>query len=140
MFLGSEHTLGGLQYPAELHLVHKGVEDPNKLAVLGIFLNVGKDDSALRSEETVISKILEPGQRAEMKNQVLELKLPENRNSFARYNGSLTTPPCTECVIWTVFTEPVSITREQVKIIYAFIRKITRWHCFVLSKILPVIR
>jgi carbonic anhydrase len=114
---GSEHTLGGLQYPAELHLVHKGVEDPSKLAVLGVFLTVGKDDSALRTEETVLSKILECGQRAELKNQILDFKLPENRNSFARYNGSLTTPPCSECVVWTVFTEPVSVTREQIALL-----------------------
>jgi len=94
--------------------VHKGVEDPNKLAVLGIFLNIGKDDSALRSEETVLDRVTESGQRTELKNVVLDIKLPENRNSFARYNGSLTTPPCSECVVWTVGTEPVSITHEQV--------------------------
>jgi carbonic anhydrase len=41
---GSEHTVGGLRYPAELHLVHKGVQDPTKLAVLGIFLKL--DDEA----------------------------------------------------------------------------------------------
>jgi hypothetical protein len=40
---GSEHTIGGLRYPAELHLVHQGVQDPCKLAVLGIFLKLEED-------------------------------------------------------------------------------------------------
>lgn len=46
---GSEHTIGGLRYPAELHLVHQGVQDPCKLAVLGIFLKL--DDGIENGEE-----------------------------------------------------------------------------------------
>jgi carbonic anhydrase len=110
---GSEHTLGGLSYPAELHLVHQGVDDPSKLAVLGVFLTIGKDDSALSAEEAIFGKICESGSKAEYRGQVLEKKLPENLCSFARYQGSLTTPPCSECVTWTVFTDPISVTREQ---------------------------
>ena len=43
--------------------------------------------------------------------------LPEERNKFWRYNGSLTTPDCNEIVIWTVFkvrfwvTESLSMHR-----------------------------
>ena len=40
--------------------------------------------------------------------------LPESRNSYWRYNGSLTTPFCNESVIWTVFTSAVSVSHEQV--------------------------
>uniref|UniRef100_A0AC34QTQ5 Carbonic anhydrase n=1 Tax=Panagrolaimus sp. JU765 TaxID=591449 RepID=A0AC34QTQ5_9BILA len=93
---GSEHTLGGLSYPAELHLVHQGVDDPSKLAVLGVFLQIGKDDSAVSADETVLGEIVNFGDRAEIRGQILDMKLPENKCSFARYQGSLTTPPCTE--------------------------------------------
>ena len=49
IWTGSEHTIGGLRYPAELHLVHQGVQDPSKLAVLGIFLKL--DDGMENGEE-----------------------------------------------------------------------------------------
>ncbi|MFH4984763.1 hypothetical protein AB6A40_011472 [Gnathostoma spinigerum] len=57
---GSEHTLGGLRYPAEMHLVHKGVDNPEKFAVVGVFLIVGNDGKALKVEENVLPKITEP--------------------------------------------------------------------------------
>jgi hypothetical protein len=41
--------------------------------------------------------------------------LGENLHDFWRYDGSLTTPPCTEGVIWTVFKEPIVFTEEQVQ-------------------------
>lgn len=57
---GSEHTLAGLRYPAELHLVHQGVDDPSKLAVLGVFLNIGEDGEALDSEAKHLGQVIEP--------------------------------------------------------------------------------
>ncbi|VDM49152.1 unnamed protein product [Toxocara canis] len=110
---GSEHTLAGLHYPAELHLVHKGVTDPEKIAVVGVFLILGDDDKALKVEAGVLNKIVEPSKTTTIEHASLQHKLPHNMKSFWRYTGSLTTPPCSECVTWTIFTEPVSITKEQ---------------------------
>lgn len=59
--LGSEHTLAGLHYPAELHIVHEGLTNPNQLAVIGVFFVLGDDDKALYQECTVLNKIIDPG-------------------------------------------------------------------------------
>jgi len=42
--------------------------------------------------------------------------LPDDAGEFYRYSGSLTTSPCYESVIWTVFKEPIAITQSQVSI------------------------
>ncbi|RCN47183.1 hypothetical protein ANCCAN_06760 [Ancylostoma caninum] len=39
--------------------------------------------------------------------------LPTDTKTFYRYSGSLTTPPCTEGVTWTIMAEPVLLTAEQ---------------------------
>ncbi|CAG9537956.1 unnamed protein product [Cercopithifilaria johnstoni] len=110
---GSEHTLAGLHYPIELHLVHEGITNPNKLAVIGVFFVLGFDDKALFQECTVLNKIIDPAQGQPIEEILLDDKLPKNRKSFWRYTGSLTTPPCSEIVTWTIFTEPIAITKLQ---------------------------
>jgi len=40
--------------------------------------------------------------------------LPESRRFF-RYQGSLTTPPCSEGVLWTVFHQPIELSEAQIR-------------------------
>jgi carbonic anhydrase len=44
--------------------------------------------------------------------------LPDNTDSFFRYNGSLTTGDYNEDVIWTIFDTPIAISERQVEIFY----------------------
>jgi Eukaryotic-type carbonic anhydrase len=42
--------------------------------------------------------------------------LPASTRKFYRYHGSLTTPPCSEIVTWTLFQDPITISSQQVVI------------------------
>lgn len=122
--VGSEHTLDGTMYSAELHLVHWDTEKfksfgeaagvKGGLAVLGMFLKVGKKHN---EELDKITKLLS---FIPYKNQCVNISekinclnfLPANR-SYYTYDGSLTTPPCNESVNWIVFEEPVEVSAQQ---------------------------
>lgn len=41
--------------------------------------------------------------------------LPSDRSSFYRYPGSLTTPPCSEIVTWTILKSKLPISSDQVR-------------------------
>ncbi|MCP9262948.1 putative carbonic anhydrase 3 [Dirofilaria immitis] len=79
---GSEHTLAGLHYPAELHLVHEGITNPNKIAVIGVFFMLGDDDKALHQECVVLNKIIDPAKSEAVQEILLDDKLPKIGNHF----------------------------------------------------------
>ncbi|BES90969.1 carbonic anhydrase [Nesidiocoris tenuis] len=121
---GSEHTVDGKSYAAELHLVHwnsekyssfkEAARQPDGLAVLGVFLEVGNvDNDGLENIIGLIPKIIHKGQDAATSFDMdFNSLLPESKHYWT-YLGSLTTPPCNECVIWTVFKDPVKISERQ---------------------------
>ncbi|WP_438503638.1 carbonic anhydrase [Ectobacillus ponti] len=108
----SEHELNGKGYDMELHLVHKSAD--NKLAVLGILLKAGQKNEQLAALWAAMPKEKTTADVALNAPVDLEALLPKNRATF-RYNGSLTTPPCSEGVKWTVLEQPVEISEEQIK-------------------------
>jgi carbonic anhydrase len=106
----SEHAMDGRRFDMECHFVH--VNDAGMLAVLGVFIEPGGENNVLApvwrhmptstGEKKVNSVHIDPARL-----------LPANRQYF-RYLGSLTTPPCSEKVIWSVFSQPVQASTGQV--------------------------
>ena len=107
----SEHTINGIRYPLEMHLVH--ISKDNKTAVLAIMAKEGESSEPF----TFLEKYL-PVNNGETKlidtNFDLNLNLPKNKEYYT-YNGSLTTPPCTQNVTWFVYKNPITISVDQVK-------------------------
>ncbi|KAK2828794.1 hypothetical protein Q5P01_019828 [Channa striata] len=124
---GSEHTLDGEQYPMELHIVHmkekytdlkKALSDPQGIAVLGFFYE--KSNSENRKYEPIINnlpKIKATNSNTSLPSFSLEQLIPPQQNltNYYRYKGSLTTPGCTEAVIWTVFENPIPLSDNQLR-------------------------
>ncbi|NXR24790.1 CAH14 anhydrase, partial [Cinclus mexicanus] len=122
---GAEHLLDGHRAPAEMHVVHFDAErfadastaqqHPGGLAVLGVLLEVGDDphpayDNILKH----LSSIRYAGQSVAIPPFSIRDLLPVHLDRYYRYNGSLTTPPCFQSVLWTLFPQPVCISRAQV--------------------------
>ncbi|MGA7990372.1 MAG: carbonic anhydrase family protein, partial [Thermoanaerobaculia bacterium] len=107
----SEHSLDGLSYPMEIHLVHAGPDGKPGL-VVGIFAVQGGDNPALAPLFANLPK--EKGGRKDDPAVSIDLAklLPPDR-IYLTYEGSLTTPPCTEGIRWFVLQMPVGITGEQ---------------------------
>ncbi len=108
---GSEHTIDSYRYPMEMHLVH---QDPitKLLGVVGVFFEEGDENETL---ENILENVPEnPNSRYTCKN-VFDIRdlLPENLE-FYTYNGSLTTPGCSEIVTWFVVKEPIAASHSQI--------------------------
>jgi carbonic anhydrase len=108
--LPSEHTEDGEHTAMEMHFVH--ADETGDLAVVGVLMEKERGDSAftdlwdrLPTEEGDEAEINEPIDLAEF--------LPNDRDQY-QYDGSLTTPPCTEGLKWIVLDDPVSVTPSQV--------------------------
>lgn len=106
----SENHVDSKEYPLEAHFVH--TDKVGHLAVVAVFFKLGKANPDLE-------KLL---QNIPSKDQDIAIKVPfdtdaliPNDKEYYRFNGSLTTPPCSEGVRWFVIKETQTISTEQVK-------------------------
>ncbi len=107
----SEHLLSGKSFDLELHFVHKNAA--GNLAVVGVFFEPGATNPALAPILSAMPREAGPAQTLGTVIRPAEL-LPADRGYF-RYHGSLTTPPCSEGVLWSVFKPPITAFEGQVR-------------------------
>lgn len=106
---GSEHTVEGEQFPLEVHFVHASNE--GALAVVGVFFEEGDAEPAL---DPIWSSLPDAVGETETDLAINPYDfLPEIGRGAWRYSGSLTTPPCSEGVNWSVIGTPISLSPEQ---------------------------
>ena len=107
----SENTVNGKAYDMEMHLVHKNTS--GELAVVGVFFKQGKQNAELDKLWRHLPE--HSGEKHMLSDTSLSAAnlLPKNR-SYAHFNGSLTTPPCSEGVNWFVVNEPLEASAEQI--------------------------
>ena len=109
----SEERINGRGFDMVAHLVHKSYD--GQLAVVAVLMERGAENAFIQTlwnnlplEKNV--EVLPPTATVD-----LSTFLPASRNYYT-YMGSLTTPPCSEGVLWLVMRQPVQVSAEQIAI------------------------
>ena len=107
----SEHLVNGASYPLELHFVHKN-ETSGKLAVIGVFVKEGAENAFLKGFMDHLPAAKDATYDDAGTYNAADF-FPAGKSYFT-YAGSLTTPPCSEIVTWTVMETPVEASADQI--------------------------
>lgn len=109
----SEERINYKTYSMVAHLVHQNRE--GQLAVVGVLLDPGLANSLINKVWTYMP--LDSGDSVRMPLGLVDLNelLPKDQRYY-QFMGSLTTPPCTEGVLWMVLKQPVTLSRDQLKL------------------------
>ncbi|XP_014665409.1 PREDICTED: carbonic anhydrase 1-like [Priapulus caudatus] len=123
---GSEHTVDGKSSAGELHIVHwnsdrygsvkEAAQHADGLAVLGFLIRVkGGDEehSKMKTVTDALAKIPFKGDSHSIGLFSPGWLMPDDLKQYWTYNGSLTTPPCSEAVSWLVFKNTLPISAPQ---------------------------
>ncbi|XP_008802055.2 alpha carbonic anhydrase 7-like [Phoenix dactylifera] len=112
----SEHTINGRRYSLELHMVHQSADE--KIAVVGILYKIGRPDPFLAKMEDYIKKMEDMEESEEEKLGLVDPRdVKKGSRKYYRYMGSLTTPPCTEGVVWTIIRKVRTVAKQQVNLL-----------------------
>jgi carbonic anhydrase len=115
-YQGSEHTIDGVKFPLEVHFVHQA-HFSHALAVLSILFDLQRDDNPHINELlSILNRTTNTSVFVEQQIDISRLFPTTSSPRFYRYNGSLTTPPCTEGVTWIILARRVPISPYQLEI------------------------
>lgn len=102
-----EHAIDGQRFDAAMHLVH--ADEDSQLVIVELPFVVGDENEFVGD---VLDQLeLAEEDRSEVDIEDLEL---EDADYYA-YNGSMTTPPCSQGVRWVILSEPATLSVAQVE-------------------------
>jgi carbonic anhydrase len=114
----SEHTVSGRQAAVELHFVNE--TESKAAAAVGVFIDPGSTPNSALAKLLTGAPFTQGGPSVVHGLNIAGL-LPPNPDAAPHYTyvGSLTTPPCTEPVNWTVFPNSVKASAQQISTLTA---------------------
>lgn len=108
----SEERIDGRQFDMVVHLVHKDIE--GRFAVVAVLLERGSAHPLVQSVWNNLP--LEKGDAVSARAPLDPARLLPEDTRYFTYMGSLTTPPCSEGVLWMVMQQPVGVSPEQIDV------------------------
>lgn len=106
----SENQMMGQSFPLEAQFLH---EDTNgHLAVLAVLYEEGHENKAIAKLWKQMPK--RKGKPITLNSTVLAGELIPRQKDYYRFTGSLTSPPCTEGVIWILMKTPMTASKQQI--------------------------
>lgn len=107
----SENQVKGKSYPMEVHLVH--ADKDGNLAVVAVMFVEGKENKLLAQIWPQMPH--SAGEKHALSSSVSATGLLSSNRDYYRFNGSLTTPPCSEGVRWLVMKKPITASKDQIE-------------------------
>ncbi|KAF7154698.1 hypothetical protein RHSIM_Rhsim01G0215100 [Rhododendron simsii] len=109
--------INGTRYDLEFHMVHESKDQ--RVAVIGIIFKIGRSDPFLSEMKDHIEAVADTGEEERVVGMVdpKHIRIGNRNSKYYRYIGSLTIPPCTQDVVWTILSKVRTVSREQLSLL-----------------------